>query len=635
MARKVARLGWWGLLGSLALVTARPAAAEPAVRDFVLIVANNKSTSLSEPDLQYADDDGARYYRLFRSLASESDMVLLTQFDRASRALYPELAAVAQTPSRAGLEAASSKLGAAAGQARSQGQRTRFYFVFAGHGNVVDGRGFLELTDARVDGDFIEHRILDRVVADERHLLLDSCNSFFVINPRKPGGRRWATPKDMALGFSARHPDVGLFLSTNSDSEVFEWSEIESGVFSHEVRSGLSGGADANADGRVSYSELAGFVENANKSIPRESLRPHLFFRGPNGNTHATLFPTASMTGRRIALDSSMRRLWVKNASGGRILDIHKEPGTLTLVVPESESSNLTIYEEQRTLAAQKPILIERFVEGGDSPIVLAQLTPRVPEVGARGDRLFGAIFESPFGALAYSKFIKESATAPEPVYGLTDADLARMDHYLAALAGQDRMQRTSVGLGEMGIGAMGAGLATGLLLDRDTRQHHPGAIAALGALSLGAIGAGLYSTLSKSPGERALDTFRLELGSQRTAQSQVFVRTEAWLNQVAAQERARRQTAFWLLGGLGLGLATIATIAAVAPDKEATNPYVLPSMLYAESALLIGMGVFIYTQPTPTERMLDLYHEDPGLKVHFGLAPTKSGAALGLWGVF
>jgi hypothetical protein len=64
--------------------------------------------------------------------------------------------------------------------------------------------------------------------------VLDSCNSFFVIDPRKPGGRRWATPKDMALGFSARHPDVGLFLSTNSDSEIFEWSAIESGVFSHE-----------------------------------------------------------------------------------------------------------------------------------------------------------------------------------------------------------------------------------------------------------------------------------------------------------------------------------------------------------------------------------------------------------------
>ena len=78
----------------------------------------------------------------------------------------------------------------------------------------------------------------------------------------------------MAFGFSARHPEVGLFLSTNSDSDVFEWSEIESGVFSHEVRSGFSGGADVNADGDVSYQELAGFVERANTGIVRPALAP-------------------------------------------------------------------------------------------------------------------------------------------------------------------------------------------------------------------------------------------------------------------------------------------------------------------------------------------------------------------------
>jgi len=632
MARKVTK--WTGRFAVLAgMAMAHSAAAEPGVRNFVLIVANNKSTSLSEPDLQYADDDGARYYRLFRALAAESDVVLLTQFDRASRALYPELVATAQPPSRAGLEAASSKLGAAITQTRMQGQRTRFYFVFAGHGNVVEGRGHLELTDAHIDGEFIEQQILGRVNADERHLLLDSCNSFFVINPRKPGGRRWATPKDMALGFSARHPDVGLFLSTNSDSEVFEWSEIESGVFSHEVRSGLSGGADVNADGQVSYAELAGFVESANKSIPRESLRPHLFYRGPNGNTNATLFPTASMTGRRIVLDNDVGRLWVKNASGGRLLDIHKEPGMLTLVVPDTESLGLSIYQENRPIVGQKPVLLEHSVEPGNAPIVLAALTRKIPELGARGDRLFGTIFESPYGPLAYAKFMQEMATAPEPVYGLNDADLARMDHYLAALAGQDRTQRT--GLSEIGIGALGAGLTTGLLLDRETRQHYPTAIITMGAISLGAVGAGLYYSLTKSPGEQALDSFRMERASLRNNSAQLFVKTESWLDRVAAQERARRQTYFWVFEGLGLSLATLATIGAVAPDKATSNPYMLPAMLYAESAFLMGMGAFLVTQPTPTERMLNLYHDDPGLKIHFGAAASSNGAALGFSGSF
>ncbi len=632
MDRKIVCLGCWIVS---ALFVTLPLSAEPKVRDFVLIVANNKSLSLSEPDLQYADDDAARYYRLFRSVAAESDVVLLTQFDRASRALYPELVDVAQPPSRAALETASTKLGTAVALARASGQPTRFYFVFAGHGNVVKGRGHLELSDGSIDGDFIEHKLLERIVADDRHLLLDSCNSFFVINPRKPGGRRWATPKDMALGFSARHPDVGLFLSTNSDSEVFEWSEIESGVFSHEVRSGLSGGADANSDGQVSYSELAGFVENANASIPRESLRPHLFFRGPHGNTQATLFPTSSMTGRRIALDSTVGRLWVKNASGGRVIDIHKESAKMTLVVPEAESSELTIYEEKRTFAAQKPTRIEHLVAPGNGPITLAELSPRVPEVGARGDRLFGAIFESPYGPVAYAKFIHESAAAPEPVYGLTDADLTRMDHYLAAMAGQDRTQRVGVGLSAIGLGTIAGGLAAGLALHDESRKKYPMGIATAGALSLGTIGFGLYYALTNSPGENALESFRSDLNSQRGKGAQLFVRTESWLAQVASQERTRRQTSFWLLGGMGLALATLGTIAAVVPDKKDSNPYMLPAMCYSEAAMLIGLGAFVLTQPTPTERMLNLYHDDPGLKVHFGVAPTNSGVALGFWGLF
>ena len=53
--------------------------------------------------------------------------------------------------------------------------------------------------------------------------------------------------------------NVGLLLSTSSARESHEWSGFESGVFSHEVRSGLYGAADADGDGRVSYAEIAAF----------------------------------------------------------------------------------------------------------------------------------------------------------------------------------------------------------------------------------------------------------------------------------------------------------------------------------------------------------------------------------------
>src|SRR5262249_25541258 len=141
---------------------------------------------------------------------------------------------------------------------QAAGKDTDFYFVYAGHGDVDRGRGFLELRDGAFTSDDLE-RLLKRVAATRSHVILDSCNSFFVINSRKPGGTRFATPEDATRSLSARLPNVGVFLSTSAEAEVFEWSELQSGIFSHAVRSGLAGAADANGDGVVSYQELAAF----------------------------------------------------------------------------------------------------------------------------------------------------------------------------------------------------------------------------------------------------------------------------------------------------------------------------------------------------------------------------------------
>jgi len=294
-------------LAVLACAQARFArAASPGrVAVFALVVTNNRSSSLGRPDLQYADDDGAHYYRLFHSVAGGGDVRLLTTFDRQSLSTYPDLVPVSRPPTRAALVTAVEELRAGILAAHKAGFATAFYFVFAGHGDVVGGKGFIDLGDGPVDGAFLEAQVISRISADTQHIILDSCNSFFVFNPRKPGGRRWATPRDMALGFSGRYPNVGLLLSTNSDAEVYEWSELESGIFSYEVRSGLTGAADVDGDGRVSYAELAGFIEVANRRIPREMFRPRIFWRGPGGDDGASLFPFTRVEGRAVVLDGA------------------------------------------------------------------------------------------------------------------------------------------------------------------------------------------------------------------------------------------------------------------------------------------------------------------------------------------
>ena len=60
------------ICGVVVLPVAAHAERAPARSVFALVVTSNKSQKLSRPDLHYADDDGARYYELFRTMAPEA-----------------------------------------------------------------------------------------------------------------------------------------------------------------------------------------------------------------------------------------------------------------------------------------------------------------------------------------------------------------------------------------------------------------------------------------------------------------------------------------------------------------------------------------------------------------------------------
>lgn len=618
------------LLGGVALLLAllpRPAAAAEK-RTFGLIVGNNRSLSLAQPDLQYADDDAARYYRLFHALGQGAQVELLTSFDRVSTRLYPNLSALAHPATRSELTRAVARLRASLLDARSRGEETQLYFVFAGHGEVAGGRGYLQLEDERIDGAFIEREIIDRLPATTKHVLLDSCNSFFVINPRKPGGRRWATPKDMALGFSARHPEVGLFLSTNSDEEVFEWSELESGVFSHEVRSGLMGAADVDQDGSVSYAELGGFVAEANRGIAREGLRPQVFFSGPRGDKAASLFPIRALRGRRVALGDQQARVWARDGSGERLLDLHKERGALAFTLPDSESE-LSLFVQKAT-AGSRPQVREHHFAAGSEPLRLDESPGESPRLAARGEQLFGGLFASPYGPSAYASFVQEGASQPEPVFGISRDDVTRMNNYLTALSDVDRSQRkaAAVGLGASGLIFVGLGVG-GQFAEPKMNKGLSLGLAGVGAAFAGT---GLWYALSDGPGEKARKTFEMELRAQRGDRALAFAHTEERLRDVADSERHRRQVSFWLVEGLALGLAGITTIGLVNDDKPQAGTY---GYLYGSSTLLSGLGFFMLSMETPTERILRLYHDDPGIKLRAGVSAVPGGFGFGLNGTF
>src|SRR5205823_1070573 len=81
-------VGLWAFLVAAGLAQS---AAHAESETFALIVTNNRSASLERPDLNYADDDGARYHALFRAVAPAENVVLLTRFDAASKLRYAEL----------------------------------------------------------------------------------------------------------------------------------------------------------------------------------------------------------------------------------------------------------------------------------------------------------------------------------------------------------------------------------------------------------------------------------------------------------------------------------------------------------------------------------------------------------------
>jgi hypothetical protein len=619
---------------------AQATAAAPAAREtaaFALVVTNNRSTRLERPDLQYADDDGARYYQLFRGIAPAERVILLTRFDRTTAATHPELADVARPPRLAEVRAALASLRAATAAARRDGKRTELYFVFAGHGDVEGGVGYLDLEDGRIDSSFLEHEVVDGVGADVEHIVLDSCNSFFVVNPRKPGGRRWATPSDLALGFAKHHPNVGLFLSTNSEAEVYEWSELESGIFSHEVRSGLSGAADANGDGQVSYAELAGFVDRANARLPRANLRPQVFHRGPGGEADAPLFSPAQARGRRIDLGAAERRLWIRGAAAERLIDLHKEEGAMTVVVPGQPEQPLSIVEWRPAAEPDdRPTMKEYDVPAGAERVSLAALEAHTAGAGARGGNvMFGNLFDAPYGPRAFAAFRDAEVHATQPVFGISASDEARMRHYLTFIADSDRTtaRAQAYTLGTFGAWFLGTGVALYASQPRWNDTRGLGVVA--GGLGLVMLASGIRLGVMKLPGEAALQSFELQLRESPDNRALAVAKTEADLDALARAERRTVHVAQGIVGGTALLIAGVTTAELVNGDIHARANAGGVVYGYGFAAAMAFLLWETRDVETPTQRLLRLYRSDPELKVDVGFAPAPGGGGFSLSGRF
>ena len=426
--------------------------SEPGKRAiFAIVIGSNVSVDAELPALHYADDDAARYVDLFRLLGART--YLLTRPDANTARLHAQATAEAQPPRLAELDVALAHAAADVAQARARHVETVLYFLYAGHGSVRNGEGYLGLEDTRLSGKDLATKVVAKIAADHFHFIIDACDSYLVAYPRGPGGERRPVEPLRDVHGLGDDPRVGLLLSSSSHRESHEWDGFQAGVFSHEVRSGLYGAADADGDGQVSYREISAFVARANAAIPNERFRPQVHARAPKDND--SLLAIGHRLGRRLEIDGQHAGHYVvEDARGVRLAETHTSPGTSVRLIRPAPSGR----EYVRRLDDDT----EYVLPPDQSVVALADLAPEQPRARTRGAAhdAFDLVFTLPFDESSVQGYVARDPD-PAPSSDGIDTDAAGKTVGADVGAGGGPSAKKVVGFGALGLGALATGIGT------------------------------------------------------------------------------------------------------------------------------------------------------------------------------
>jgi hypothetical protein len=433
-------------------VSPRARAGENVNATFALIIGSNVSVDTELAPLKYADDDAASYFDLFRLLGART--YLLSRLDDNTRRLHPQAAAEALEPRRVSLEQTSVRVAADVAQARDRQVETVLYVVYAGHGNVHDDRGYVTLEDMRIEADDLA-RLVSSIPATRVHVIVDACASYYLAYSRGPGGERRPLRGFQDSPQLANDPRVGLLLSTSSARESHEWDGIQAGVFSHEVRSGLYGAADADGDGRVSYREIAAFVSRANAAIPNERFRPNVHARAPRQSD--TLLDLRRGLNRRLDIDGAHAAHYrIEDARGVWLLDVHNGKDQTVHVVRPSPNGPIYVHRIDDDA--------EFAVPSSPDVVALADLEGGRPRAAARGaaHEAYNLLFALPFDRGVVQAYTEPSEQIPSP------GNSRREVGHAIPVPGL----RRTLGWGGIGLGAIGIGVGVAMSISAATEAQ-------------------------------------------------------------------------------------------------------------------------------------------------------------------
>jgi hypothetical protein len=395
----------------LAAVAPRAAAAGREV-PYAIVIGNNAPPSSGTPEklapLRYADDDAVRYFQLFSRMA---DTRLLVVLDTQTQRRYPGLAAYTEPPTLANFDRVVAELAAKMAVDRQRGDRPVLYFAFSGHGaRDEQGGAFLALVDGALTQQKLYDDVLARLPTVFTHLIVDACNAGGVVGVRGGFFDREANTQSAPATADdikpileatplARYPHVGVILATTFGQESHEWSVIESGVFTHELLSGLLGAADVNADLRIEYTELQAFVAAANRNIKDPRAIPHVIARPPQVDQNVALVSLSALRGMRLVRGSAsaLGHFHIELDNGQRYLDAHLEPGaSIALALPDATNAFLRTSTREASLPPRGPVMLAALTLGENTS------APR----GSIEASYQGALFSADYGRAYYQGYV-------------------------------------------------------------------------------------------------------------------------------------------------------------------------------------------------------------------------------------
>lgn len=436
-----------GLYLSLALA----AAPAPAARSYALIVANNAAFDGGLASLKYADDDGAKYFELLSMVTEETEV--LSVLDADSQRVFPNVAKVARPPTTRELERAATKLFEAIAADEKAGFRTTFYFVYVGHGSITEsGEGAMHLLDARFTRSDLFQKLISRSPARINHVIIDACNAYLMVARRGDhAAEQAAIDQFLKKEDLTQYAGTGVLVSTSKAEDVHEWSRFEAGIFSHEVRSALAGGADVDGDGAVTYDEMRAFLSAANARVSDPKAKLDAYVKAPAVRIDEPLFDKKdAKDAARVVVSAELSgRRWLEDDRGVRYADLNvaSDGGVALALVPSGAYYLRNDVEEIRL-----PVEAMASIDASSLPRAPSSLAHRGSETLTFQRDLFAV----PFGRAYYEGFRARIPIEDELRLSTPHADRGiGPRHYLA---------------GGLAIGAV-ASLATGIGFGLDARS--------------------------------------------------------------------------------------------------------------------------------------------------------------------